>query len=287
MRLTKNAAVFCFGALAAAALGAETSMWKVSKDGASLYLGGTVHILRESDYPLPPAFSVAFDAADMVILEAPELDAEETMRVMLDKWLLPSYLTLKDALGESAYRALEEFCDEQKIPIGAFSRFKPYPVLTLITAGLLAGLQYSAPGVDKYFQSRAEETGKPIAYLESAEYQMELLADLGMEYGEAYFLSEIESFSRIDETREKMAAMIDDWKAGRDVGGDLLEMRERFPAVYAALMYGRNMAWLNQIEGYLKTPPVEMVLVGSAHLYGPDGLLLKLVERGCAVRQLR
>ena len=285
--MKRAAALFYCALFASLALEAETSLWKVSKDGLSLYLGGTVHILREEDYPLPPAFTVAFNAADVVVFEAPEIDEADAMRAMLDSWLLPPYLTLRDALGEGAYRALEAFCAAEDIPIAAFTHFKPYPVITMIAVGLLSSLQYSAPGVDKYFESAAAETGKPVAYLESAEYQMRIISDLGMEYGEAYFLSEIESFSRIDQTSEKMAQMIDDWREGREVAGDLLEMREQFPSVYAALMLNRNNAWLDKIAGYLKTPPVELLLVVSAHLYGPDGLLLRLREAGCTLQQLK
>ena len=32
---------------------ADTSVWEVKFDSNTVYLGGTVHLLRPSDYPLP------------------------------------------------------------------------------------------------------------------------------------------------------------------------------------------------------------------------------------------
>jgi hypothetical protein len=40
------------------------------------------------------------------------------------------------------------------------------------------------------------------------------------------------------------------------------------------------------IENYLKTPEIEFVLVGAMHLYGPDGILRKMKDKGYKVKQL-
>jgi len=48
----------------------------------------------------------------------------------------------------------------------------------------------------------------------------------------------------------------------------------------------RNLNWLPQIMDYLKTPETEMVLVGSAHLLGKDGLIKLLKQAGLKITQL-
>jgi uncharacterized protein YbaP (TraB family) len=56
---------------------AETSVWKVQNGGNVLYLGGTVHLLRETDYPLPEAFNDAFTKSEVIVFEAPDDDVED------------------------------------------------------------------------------------------------------------------------------------------------------------------------------------------------------------------
>src|SRR4030088_2701140 len=49
---------------------AASCIWKVSgPEGGTLYLGGSIHALRSTDYPLPRAFNRAFDASSRLIFE--------------------------------------------------------------------------------------------------------------------------------------------------------------------------------------------------------------------------
>jgi uncharacterized protein YbaP (TraB family) len=46
---------------------AESSVWKIRKGDSAIYLGGTFHILRQADFPLPDEFEKAYAASDMVV----------------------------------------------------------------------------------------------------------------------------------------------------------------------------------------------------------------------------
>src|ERR1700730_16418107 len=49
---------------------AATCVWKVtSSDGHLLYLGGSFHALRPTDYPLPPQYNRAFEACSRLACE--------------------------------------------------------------------------------------------------------------------------------------------------------------------------------------------------------------------------
>ena len=63
--------VYSFVAILACVTGlnAQSSVWKISKGDASVYLGGTCHILRKSDYPLPKEFEQAYAEADSLVFE--------------------------------------------------------------------------------------------------------------------------------------------------------------------------------------------------------------------------
>ena len=52
---------------------ASACVWKVTRpDGKTAYLGGSVHSLRESDYPLPAAYQRAFNACSRIAFEVDE-----------------------------------------------------------------------------------------------------------------------------------------------------------------------------------------------------------------------
>jgi len=46
---------------------AETSLWRIQNDSSTLFLGGTIHVLRTSDYPLPKEFHKAYEDSAVVI----------------------------------------------------------------------------------------------------------------------------------------------------------------------------------------------------------------------------
>ena len=51
----------------------SASVWKViAPDGSTLYLGGSIHALRSTDYPLPAAYNRAFDASARIAFEVDE-----------------------------------------------------------------------------------------------------------------------------------------------------------------------------------------------------------------------
>jgi uncharacterized protein YbaP (TraB family) len=83
--------------------------------------------------------------------------------------------------------------------------------------------------------------------------------------------------------------MVDCWRRGiedKEVNDSDLYEIENFPAVYKSMTSDRNNAWMPVIENYLKTSPVEFVLVGNGHMYGPDGLLTQLKKQGYRIEQM-
>ena len=55
---------------------------------------------------------------------------------------------------------------------------------------------------------------------------------------------------------------------------------------YDRLLIERNRTWLPKIEALFARPRPAFVVVGAAHLVGPDGLLQMLKAKGYKVEQL-
>jgi uncharacterized protein YbaP (TraB family) len=263
-----------------------TSVWKITKNGNTLYLGGTIHLLQKSDFPLPPEFDYAFSKSEIMVFECP-FDSKQLTLLVIQKWMLPAKKTLKTELEAETFALLKEKCDELNYPINNLMKFKPIPALITLSGYEYQRLKYST-GVDPFMYKRAVHAGKQLDYLEAAEFQIEIAADLGAEYGDAYILEFI--MSSFNEDREKRTrTMIDNWRRGVEDESSLADMlneKEKFPSAYEALISGRNANWLPKLEAYLADAPVEFVLVGVSHMYGPDGLLELLKNAGCEVEYL-
>jgi uncharacterized protein YbaP (TraB family) len=85
-----------------------------------------------------------------------------------------------------------------------------------------------------------------------------------------------------------VTALADAWKNGdaATVERIVLQDLRQEPRMYERLLVERNRTWLPLIEELFARPGRAFVVVGAAHLVGPDGLLALLKARGYAVEQL-
>jgi uncharacterized protein len=83
-------------------------------------------------------------------------------------------------------------------------------------------------------------------------------------------------------------ALADAWKAGDAPAVERIVLQdvENDPAMYQRLLVDRNRNWLPAIDALLSGPAHAFVVVGAAHLIGPDGLLQMLKAKGYAVEQM-
>src|SRR5204862_1451265 len=63
---------------------ARSCVWKVTgPNGKIAYLGGSVHALKKSDYPLPPPYLRAFDASSRMAFEVDARALKESSESLL------------------------------------------------------------------------------------------------------------------------------------------------------------------------------------------------------------
>lgn len=267
---------------------AETSVWKVSNGNNTVYLGGTVHLLRASDYPLPTEYDQAYEASDTLVFET-DIAAMSDLATQARLLTAMSYTderTLQSVLSEEAYAALQEYTASVGLPLAMMQKFKPGMVVTTLQVFEFQKLGFTPEGVDAHFNARASGDGKPIEGLESLEEQIEFLASMGEGKESEYILM---SLADLENTEEAMLGMISAWRAGDSEQLTELfvaDMQERAPDIYELLLRGRNLDWLPQIDAMLQDADTEFVLVGAAHLVGDDGLLKLLADAGYDVEQL-
>ncbi len=267
-----------------------TSVYRVSSASADdvLYLGGTVHLLRRSDYPLPDQYNQAYEAADVLYFET-DINALTDMSMQARLMQALTYQdgrTLRTVLNEEAYDALEAHMAEAGLPLAMMQTFKPGLIVSTLSVMEFQKLGFTPQGIDMYFHTRAIGDGKPVGQLESVQDQIDLLAGMGDGYESEFILYSLADFERAADTIEDMVAT---WRSGdlsRMQSLFVDEMQAQAPDVYDAMLVQRNHNWMPTIESLFGQEQTALVLVGAAHLVGEDGLIALLEQRGYSVEPL-
>jgi uncharacterized protein YbaP (TraB family) len=268
---------------------AESSVWTVEKNGNTIFLGGTIHLLTESDYPLPEAYEKAYAGSVELVLETDmqKLQSPEFQAIMMRELRYSDGRNLQQVVNKNTYRGVEQFFTTRGIPMANIIGFKPGMVSTMMTMVELRRLGLVGIGVDAYFSTKSINDQKKLGQLETVETQLAFIANMGAGQADEmliYTLADIERLPTL------MQSIKDAWRQGNmarlgEVG--IRPFKNEFPAIHQALLVDRNNAWMPQIEAMLKTRAVEFVLVGTLHLAGDDGLLAQLTARGYKVQQLQ
>jgi uncharacterized protein len=267
---------------------AESSVWVVTSPTSTVYLAGSYHILRSSDYPLPPEFEAAFGQSAKIVFEVPpgEMEKPEVQARLARMAVYDDGSTLQQHLTPRAYGRLEAFCRERGYSLIQFQSFRPWMLtMTLMILEMQRlGLQPTG-GVDEFFDTKARQDGKPIDGLETVDEQIDFvtLLDRGMDDELV-----IQTVGELQQLGAKLTAFVNAWKTGDERGLEELLLKElkEYPRLYRVLVVERNKRWLKRIEGYLTQRTRVMVIVGAAHMAGPDGLLEGLRKRGYTVAKL-
>lgn len=266
----------------------ETSLWRVSKGAHSLFIGGTIHVLRKTDFPLPAAFDDAFNQSSKLVFETDIAATEnpEFGQQMMQRLMYSDGRTLKDGLSHKVYQQLEKYCSERGVPILMFQQMRPpIAVITLMMLELQR-LGISNTGVDSHYFQRAQAEQKIIGELETTTEQLEFLANLGKGREDDFVRYSLKDMQQLETVMRDLTAAWREGDQSKMAALSLDEMRKEFPNMYQQLLAGRNKNWLPRIELMLNDPGVELVLVGALHLVGDDGVLTLLRERGYRVEQL-
>lgn len=274
--------------VSASAADQGSAVYRVTDGDRQLYLGGTIHLLRQSDYPLPAAYEEAYADSGIIALETDMgavNDPSLQMR-MMERVTYQDGRTLRSVLNDEAYTALENHLAEAGLPMQMVESFKPGLLMTTLSVLEFQKLGFTPQGVDMFYFTRAMGDGKAMRELEPVDAQIDMLASMGEGYESEYVLYSLEDFENSADSIEELVRV---W---READLDAMEevfiepMREMSSALYEDILVTRNHAWIPVIEELVQEEETVFVLVGAAHLPGADGLLTLLSERGYSIEPL-
>lgn len=255
-------------------------IWEVhDQNGVVAWLAGSVHSLPATAYPLPEPLYEAFARSSMLVVEVDttRLDQAELAGLVARRGRADK--PLQERLTAATWHQLEAWLSARGESPEQFRMMQPWLITLTLSNLVLAELGYSPQlGVDVHLLDRAHVRNKPIAQLESAAFQLELLADAEPVVQERALALGLAELSNLPAT---MTALTSAWR-----NGDLARLREIALAGSGAdpllapllhrLLDERNAAMAHAVHGFVQAGERPLVLVGALHMAGPSGLVAAL-----------
>jgi uncharacterized protein len=266
----------------------KSCLWKAVSRDSTVYLLGSVHLLKPDIYPLSEAMEQAFVDSSKLVLEVnlDSLNSPDAQRIVLAKALLPAGKTLTEILSPATYQAVRQKVEALGLDIEALKRMKPWFLSLSLVTLKMQQLGYEAQhGVDRHFFERAKKMKKDVLGLETADFQLNLLDSLPAKTQEESLL---QTLKELDQFETEFEQIMHAWATGQEkqLSNLLLESFKEYPDIYAKLISERNRNWLPKIESHLQGGIKTLVVVGAAHLVGRDGVVELLKQKGYSVEQL-
>ena len=261
--------------------------WKATGMGGVVYLAGSIHMLTPDVYPLSPALEAAFKESDLLVEEvdmAEMLGAGSQLNV-LTRGMLPGDSTLQLVVSPATYALVTKTVAGLGLPIEPLAKFKPW-MLALTLEGLqLMKVGFDPDlGLDRHFFDLARMGGKLIQGLETTDYQISRFDEMTMNQQD-HLLAE--TLKALETEQASVGKLTRSWKTGdvAEVEKIVLADLKNDPQLYQRLLVERNSNWLPKLEALFTRKSPAFVVVGAAHLVGPDGVVAMLKAKGSSVVQ--
>jgi uncharacterized protein len=263
------------------------ALWELHGKHNTVYILGSIHVLRPSDYPLAPAVLNAYGNANSILMEVnlAEIDLQRMQTELLASARLPEGKTLPAIMGDARYQRAQVLAREVGIDLGIFDAFAPWFAAEAISQLQLQQLGFQPQsGVEMFFLERARTDGKSVAGLETVHDQIALFNALSMDEQADYLVSSLEEAHDLP---KEVGAMVHAWASGDTqwFADELKSEIGRDPVLYDSVLVARNRKWVPKIEALLNDDKNYLVIVGTAHLVGQGSVIALLKKDGIAAAQ--
>ena len=266
-------------------------LWKVSDSDNHVYLLGSFHALKAEDYPLATSVDAAFADAEIVAFEISpeEMNSAELPKKLLAAAALPEGRTLQQSMSGQSWQRLQQYAEKRSLLLQNFQRLEPWFMSLVISLKEMALIGYDPKqGLDQHLIARAAQAGKRTCGLETADEQIAALDSMSPTEQQQ---SLAESLDEAQDFKAQIDKLHGFWRAGNDKALDemlAVEFKRDYAQLYQRINVARNQAWLPKIGKMLDDENSDdtLVVVGSMHLLGADGLVSQLRAKGYRVERL-
>ena len=264
--------------------GQGPALWVIKDADSTLYLFGSVHVLRPTTGWASPRVQAAFDSASDIWFEISNPDDQAAIVPLMQQYgLSPTYRNAT-ALTTGELTLFGNAAQSVGSDAVRMDNYRPWlAALTLSVAPLVKAGYDPKSGVELVLKARAEAAGKPIHGFETIDKQIGILAGLPDDVQLAFLRETLKDY---ENAATKLDEMVSAWASG-DIGAIdrimVAELKDASPALYQALLVDRNTDWADQIQTLLQGSGTAFIAVGAAHLTGDDSVQAILQRRGVTV----
>lgn len=255
-----------------AAKDADPALWVVKDKDTTIYLFGTIHVLKPGLSWFDEAVKKAFDKSGTLVLEMVEPDQATQQKVVLSKAFALDGPTLSEQLPADKRPAFAKALKDNGLPLAQYDRMRPWFAAISLSILPLEKLGYDpANGPEGILTRAAKAQHKQVMGLETFEGQMSLFDKLSHKGQVDLLASTIDELPKAQENMDKMVA---DWAAGRpdELAKEMNASLKDTPEVAETLLINRNRQWAGWIAERMKKPGKVFIAVGAGHLAGPGSV---------------
>jgi uncharacterized protein len=265
------------------------TLWRVAGTSNSVFLLGSIHLLRAEDHPLPGAIDDAYAEAEVVVMELDmdDIDPLYTQAAFNRAGVIADGTTLRELMGETHYRDAELAADAIDIPLDMLDRSEPWLAAMTVELMLLYRIGFDPMlGVEMTMTARATADGKPIEGLETVDEQLAFLDELPIAAQREMLLQTLLEGADLEMSID---TLIEAWRNGdtATLERELLSGIEDQDELHEALIVQRNRRWASTIGSWLDDEQDYLVVVGALHLVGENGVPALLDHAGFEIQQLK
>lgn len=265
------------------------AVWKaVSKNGSSVYLMGSVHLMTDNTLPFPDYVVKAYEDCDTLAVES--VPSDEGEKTDFSSYKLSDNRKIYNVISEDTYRAARNFLEERGLYFDSFDNYDINFWYALVYEAVVTGIKNInyTQGVDLYFVNLARSDGKQVVGIDSS-----------IENGLPNPSTELTEFMINDlltnnnKSAEKLAEVYTNWANGdvdklTDSGSDSIpaNLVDDYTEYQTALTVDRNVVMTDSVESLIKSGENVFVVVGAAHFVGDNGIIALLEQRGYKIERI-
>ncbi len=260
-------------------------LWQAQSESNTVYLLGSIHMMREREYPLDRCVDNALKEAEHLVVELNvlEIDPIEMGRRMQQLGMLPPGERIDSQLSEETLQQLQKL---ESLPDN-YQLMRPWLLTLTLTLQHAAQLGYRADlGVDYYLLGKAQGV-KPIESLETLELQLAALSGDTPQQQDLMLKMTLEQLGELESYIDTLSGA---WRNGdaETIYQMMAEPKETYPQLasqFQRQVTDRNKQMAEKIFAMLGKKEDYLVVIGAGHLGGEEGVLNLLRQQGVALVQ--
>lgn len=267
--------------------GAGPPLWVVRDADSTVYLFGTVHVLRPGTAWGSDKVDAAFASASDIWVEIADQDDQAVVMPVIQQHGVDPSRPLSSILSAADFAAFDKVAQANGASGAALDAYRPWLAAFMISMSGPTNAGYrSEAGVDKTLMDRARAQGKALHGFETADIQVRLIAGMSEEAQVAYLNNYVRNADGIVANLDDTVAAWLKGDAAETGRLNRVNTRDIHEDIHRAALIERNADWTNQIETMMQGAGTAFVAVGAAHLMDQDSVIDMLTAKGFTVERL-